>query len=106
MAGPRSAKHWSLKRPYSGEQEPGMDELATRRRGRDTVDPIIAEALATGVSHAEAARIANVSLRTITRRVGDPSFRAQIDELHARSLEGIADSLLASTATAVKTLVA
>ncbi len=82
-----------------------MDELATRRRGRRSgYDPILVEALASGASHQEAADRAKVSLRTVTRRVSDPAFVALIDELHARSLEGIAANLTASAAAAVETL--
>jgi len=82
-----------------------MDELAPRRRGRHAADPIIIEALASGAGHAEAARAANVSVRTVTRRLADPSFRGQLDEIHARSLEGIAADLAASAAPAIKALV-
>ena len=44
-------------------------------------------------------------LRTITRRLADPSFQAQIDEIHARSLDGIVADLTSSAEVAIKTLV-
>jgi hypothetical protein len=66
-------------------------------------DPMLVQALANGATHEEAARAAGVSLRTLTRRIADPSFLAQIDELHPHKLEGIAADLLSSTARAIKT---
>jgi hypothetical protein len=87
------------------DQEAGMDELAPRRRGRHDADPIIAAAIASGATQADAAREADVSLRTVTRRVGDPSFCAQIADIRARSFERVVDALLASAATAITTLV-
>jgi hypothetical protein len=82
-----------------------MDELAPRRRGRHSADPLIIEALASGASHSEAARAANVSIRTITRRLTDPSFRRQLDEIQAQSLKGVSAQLTASAGTAINTLV-
>ena len=81
-----------------------MDKPATRRRGRHGIDLILLEALATGATHQEVADRANVSLRTVTRRMANPAFRAQLDELHARSFEGITSRLQVSAAAAIETL--
>src|SRR5215471_8371636 len=81
------------------------DELDRRRRGRHAADPILAAALATGATQQEAARSAGVSVRTVTRRLNERDFQAQVDEVRARSLEGIGTDLAHGAAQAVGTLV-
>jgi hypothetical protein len=81
------------------------DELGARRRGRHAADPILAAALATGATHEEAAQRAGVSVRTVSRRLNDPVFRARVDAARARTVEGIQSELAAGAVQAVSTLV-
>ena len=83
------------------------DPLPGTTRAKDTV---IAEAVGTGHTYAQAAAIARVSERTVKRRMADASFRAQVhqiqddlarqtaSQLQARALEalGTLQSLLAA----------
>ena len=53
-------------------------------RGRSTrrsaaLDWALVEALATGASYAEAARVVGVSERTVARRMTAPDLRAEVD---------------------------
>jgi hypothetical protein len=49
---------------------------------RSSSDPI----LAAGRTHEEAARLASVSERTVSRRAADPSFRAEVTRLRTEMI--------------------
>lgn len=73
-----------------------MATNGTGKRGavRPGADGIIAGALATGATRAEAAAAAGVAPRTVHRRLSDPDFRALVAECRAR----ITADVLAGTA--------
>jgi hypothetical protein len=70
-------------------------EAVVAGHGRKKVDDILAEALACGGSAASAAQRANVSPRTVQRRLGQADFRAKIDALRQDMLERTAAMLTA-----------
>ncbi len=63
-----------------------MATNGTGKRGpkREAGDGLIAGALATGATRAEAAAAAGVSTRTVHRRLSDPDFRALVADCRAR----------------------
>ena len=76
---------------------PDGDDL---RRG----DPVLISALAAGTTHADAAAQAGVSVATVTRRLREPEFRADVLEARARMVEQSVGLLAAATADAAATL--
>lgn len=70
---------------------------ASRRPG----DEKIIGALAAGHPYAEAGRIVGCSERTVRRRMEDPLFRAEVDEMKAQIVEQTSASL-ATLATRLK----
>lgn len=67
-------------------------------------DERILAALLTGRSIPEAARIAGVSERTISRRLADESFRAEYESRRRATLEGACNALKGALADAVDVL--
>jgi hypothetical protein len=61
-------------------------------------------ALAHGKTHAEAARIADVSERTISRRLQDPAFAARVDEARAEVVSAAGAQLAGLFPRAIATL--
>ena len=74
-------------------------------RGRKTVDDLLLTALACGATAEQAARAANVSLRTVRRRLNDPAFAAKLQEMRSDLLQRASGMLTAASLEAVKTLV-
>src|SRR5438552_3808912 len=67
-------------------------------------DDTMVQALAHGKSHAEAARIADVSESTITRRLREPEFAARVDEERAQVTSAAAEQLAGLYPKAIATL--
>jgi hypothetical protein len=63
-------------------------------RGRHASDLLIVAALARGATQAEAAKAANVGVRTVRRRMQEPAFRRQVD-LARRELVDMAHGIAA-----------
>jgi AcrR family transcriptional regulator len=61
--------------------------------------------LACGATVAQAADKAGVSERTVYRRLADPAFRAQLDQLRADMVQRGAGMLTAASLEAIKTVV-
>jgi DNA-binding NarL/FixJ family response regulator len=72
-----------------------------RRRG----NTIVQAALASGDTVAQAARKANLSERTIYRRLQEPTFQRCIEDLRAEAVQRAAALLLAAALLATKTLI-
>ncbi len=62
--------------------------------------------LAGGATRQDAARKAGVSEATVYRRLGDPAFRARIDEARAEFVARVSAMLTSAGVTAAETLVA
>lgn len=77
-----------------------QDKPAARRRG----DEALLAALAAGHTYAEAARVAHLSDRTVRRRMADPLFRAELDDLKRTVVQQTAASLVDASTSAVATL--
>lgn len=73
--------------------------------GRKSADDVIALALASGSTLNAAVEKANVSPRTIQRRLNDPAFTAQVAEYRSRMIDGSIDAMSAAMSKAVETLV-
>ena len=65
------------------------------RRGRPNADPTLIVALAAGLTNRQAAKQADVSERTVVRRLSDPGFRRQVAEARATTAEQIMARLTA-----------
>jgi hypothetical protein len=74
--------------------------MAGRRKKADTG---LVLALACGATPESAAQKASVSLRTVYRRLADPSFRAQIQEVRADMVRRMSGMLTAAGVGALKT---
>ena len=74
------------------------------RRG----DPVLISALAAGATHADAAAQAGVSVATVTRRLREPAFRAEVlkarAELVHRAVGVLSDACVAASTTLVELL--
>jgi hypothetical protein len=57
----------------------------------DNTDPLIAQALAQGCTQAEAARRADVSDRTVRRRLDEPAFKMLLTSARDQLLKNTAD---------------
>lgn len=77
-----------------------LDKPAVRRRG----DEILLAALAAGHSNPEAGKIAGLSAKTVQRRLRDPLFRAELDDLKREIVQQTAASLSTAATSAVATL--
>jgi hypothetical protein len=75
-------------------------------RDRKSADTVLVALLAGGATREEAARKAGVSEATVYRRLGDPAFRASIDEARAEFVARVSAMLTAAGVTAAETLVA
>jgi hypothetical protein len=73
---------------------------APRRQG----DARIVGALAAGHPYAEAAKIAGCSERTVRRRMQDPLFRAEVEEMKKQIVEQTSASLATLAVKALGTL--
>ena len=71
---------------------------------RSGADSALLAALASGQSTASAASQAGVSERTIYRRLNDPDFRVQLDQVRAQMVERAAALLATASARAAVTL--
>lgn len=61
-------------------------------------------ALAAGASYVDAAKAAGVSERTVRRRMAEPAFRQQVDEIRAEMLAQAVAKLTSASVKAVETL--
>jgi hypothetical protein len=77
-----------------------LDKPAVRRRG----DEMLLSALAAGHSNPEAGKIAGLSSKTVQRRLSDPLFRAELDDLKRQMVQQTAASLSTVATSAVATL--
>jgi hypothetical protein len=64
----------------------------------------LALALARGLSRPEAAKVAHLSERTVRRRMGDPSFRKEVERLRGELVAEAAGRLADAAAEAVDAL--
>jgi hypothetical protein len=71
---------------------------------RKNADEVLLLALACGATLENAARKAEVSVRTVQRRLDDPDFRRRLAEVKADMVRRTAASLSAGAVEAVKTL--
>jgi hypothetical protein len=76
-------------------------EAAHRRRHHDEV---LVEALADGMSYPAAGELANVSARTVRRRVSDPVFAARVQQRRGQRVGEVTGLLAGLARRAVATL--
>src|SRR4051794_13806007 len=72
--------------------------------GRSGGDAVLIAALAGGATYDDAARQANVSERTVRRRLGEPAFKRQVDDARAEMLAQAVARLTSASTAAVETL--
>ena len=72
--------------------------------GRRDCDEILAAALAAGATTRQAARTANVSVRTVARRMAEAAFRKDVARLRAEMVDRAVGQLAASSTAAVGAL--
>jgi hypothetical protein len=73
-------------------------------RGRHNADEALVLALACGATVENAARTAGVSLRTVYRRLAEPTFRTRMQGARAEMVQRATAMLTAAALEAVKTL--
>jgi len=71
---------------------------------RSVADAALVAALVGGSTLDEAADAANVSRRTVARRLKDPAFRGELEALRREALSRAADRLTGLTTAALETL--
>jgi hypothetical protein len=71
---------------------------------RRCVDDILIAALACGATAEQAARKADVAVRTVYRRLADPDFKDQVKAAQAELLKRTCGALTAGSLAAVQTL--
>lgn len=76
-----------------------------RPRGRSGADAVLLSALAAGATAGEAAATANVSERTVRRRLADPAFSVLVAEARREVVETTLAKVTAGAVAAVATLV-
>lgn len=76
-----------------------------KKRGKEHGDEKILIALSCGATAGNAAREANVSVRTVERRLADPEFREKLLRLRGETLQRAGGALTAASLRAVATLV-
>jgi hypothetical protein len=69
------------------------------------VDPILIPALAVGKTRREAAKMADVSERTVRRRLEDPQFQFELDQYQRRTAQQTEEQLLRALSVGVDALV-
>lgn len=74
-----------------------------RRTGQRDADGPLMAALASGATGDEAGRQANISTRTVYRRLDDPAFRTLIDAAREELISTATAKLIAVAGTAVET---
>jgi hypothetical protein len=67
-------------------------------------DDVLILALACGATPESAAQKAGVSVRTVYRRLADPAFRAQVNEVRADLVRRAASLFTAASMPAIKTI--
>jgi hypothetical protein len=72
--------------------------------GRSRADAALVAALIGGATLDEAADAANVSRRTVARRLTDPAFRGELEALRREALARAADRLAGLATAALETL--
>ena len=73
-------------------------------RRREAADEVVIEALATGRTYDQAARLAGCSPRTVRRRVADPQFRAELAQRRGQHTIELIGAMTALETTAVRVL--
>lgn len=81
--------------------EAGSSEASRRR---EAADEVILEALAGGSSYSEAALTANVSARTVRRRMTDPAFAAELARRRALRVSDLTGRILSLGERAIAVL--
>jgi hypothetical protein len=74
------------------------------QRGRRNADDVLLLALACGATMDAAAQKAGVSKATVKRRMQDPEFRRQLQEVRSDMVKRAAGTLTAASTEAIKTL--
>lgn len=67
-------------------------------------DATLLAALVSGATYAQAAEVAGLSQRTVTRRMADPDFRARFEEARDAAAREAADALVAALTTTARVL--
>jgi len=70
----------------------------------DATDELILSGLAAGMTHAEAAELAEVSSKTVQRRMSDDDFAAEVGRRRSQQVERITGRLTELSVHAVDTL--
>ena len=78
------------------------DEQQDRRHA---ADEIIVSALAVGHSYSEAADLANVSPRTVRRRMADPAFAAEVSRRRGERVSALTGQVVEHLSTALRVVV-
>ena len=73
--------------------------------GRENADAALLAALAAGRTSGQAASIAGVGVRTVTRRLADPAFQQRLAHYRAELVDQTAAGLTSAGLAAVNTLV-
>jgi hypothetical protein len=73
--------------------------------GRERADAALAAALVGGATYDQAAEVAGVSVRTVSRRLSDPEFLRCLSALRAEIFEAVANRLTHAGLLALTTLV-
>ncbi len=82
------------------------DELAgsEAERRRRASDEMLVEALASGLSYADAGVLGGVTARTVARRMADPEFAALVNRRRRDRVTAVSDRLTGLAETAMDTL--
>jgi len=78
------------------------DEGGADRRG--AADEVILQALAEGLTYGAAAQLAQVSARTVRRRMADPGFAVLVSQLRGQRVTEVTGVLVGVARRAVETL--
>jgi hypothetical protein len=78
--------------------------VLSRARTRVGADTILVAQLGAGMTQAQAAEMAGVSVDTVQRRLADPMFRAQLERFRRDILDRTAFAIVSSTTAAIDAL--
>lgn len=84
--------------PADADTQPPAGDLGLRG------DALLIALLAAGYSQGQAAQSAGVSSRTVSRRMDDPAFVAQVQQAQATTIQQVAARLTVASLRAVSTL--
>lgn len=88
----------------TGSIDSGESREMAQKLGHKAREDILLAALASGSSVAEAARLAAMSARSVHRRLNDEKFRAELQQVRSRLIDGSLARLVGALDTAACTL--